>query len=412
MIKVVKAKLLLMCFVAGLLMAAPAGGGLKAQTVALPEVWKKDSTGHKLVHRLGMDVRPGYVVPTNSFFEGDNPAQKRIRQSLSVHLKYSFGFDENTLPGRLYPHAYQGIGVSYNTFFYPSGLGSPVAVYVFQGSRIARLSPTLSLDYEWNFGASFGWKKYDEESNPQNEVIGSDINAYINLGLFLNWRLAPQWNLTAGLDFTHYSNGNTHYPNAGVNPIGARIGVVRTLGNAGAADGRTPRPLSVRPCFGYDLVVYGATRKRAFADGNTAYIVPGSFGVVGLDFSPMYRFNKYFRAGVSVDAQYDESANIKDYRVEETSSDNVKFHRPPFRKQFAVGLSVRGELVMPIFSINAGIGRNLIYSGEDTKGFYQVLALKTFVTQRLFLHVGYQLSRFKDPNNLMLGLGYRFQAGR
>lgn len=26
----------------------------------------------------------------------------------------------------------------------------------------------------------------------------------------------------------------------------------------------------------------------------------------------------------------------------------------------------------------------------------------------LFLHVGYQLHDFKDPNNLMLGLGWRF----
>ena len=63
---------------------------------------------------------------------------------------------------------------------------------------------------------------------------------------------------------------------------------------------------------------------------------------------------------------------------------------------------------MPIFSVNVGFGRNLIQQGEDTRGFYQVLALKTFVTPRLFLHVGYQLHDFKDPNNLMLGLGWRF----
>ena len=74
----------------------------------------------------------------------------------------------------------------------------------------------------------------------------------------------------------------------------------------------------------------------------TFVLYPALFGIVGLNFNPMYNFNKYFRAGVSVDAQYDESANIKDYRVEESSSSDVKFHRPPFHKQFAVGLSVRG----------------------------------------------------------------------
>lgn len=93
-------------------------------------------------------------------------------------------------------------------------------------------------------------------------------------------------------------------------------------------------------------------------------------------------------------------------------SGDLKFHRPPFRKQFAMGLSLRAELVMPVFSINVGVGRNLIYSGGDMKGFYQILALKTYVTRHLFLHVGYQLSKFKDPNNLMLGIGYRFHDKR
>ncbi len=126
----------------------------------------------------------------------------------------------------------------------------------------------------------------------------------------------------------------------------------------------------------------------------------------------MYNFNKYFRAGVSVDAQYDESANIKEYKVYESNGGDMKFHRPPFSEQFAVGMSARAELVLPIFSINVGIGRNVICKGDDTTGFYQVLALKTSVTRNLFLHVGYQLSKFKDPNNLMLGFGYRFHNKR
>ena len=322
-----KTKLLLL-YIAGLLAVCPMGGNLMAQTATQPDVLKNDTVSHKLIHRLGLDVRPSYVTPTNDFFDGDNMHQQRIRQALSVHLKYAFQFDKNSSLGRLYPHAYQGIGVSYNTFFCPSELGNPIAVYAFQGSRIAQLSPRLSFDYEWNFGASFGWKKYDRTYNPQNEVIGSKINAYINLGFFLNWQLNSQWSLTAGMDFTHYSNGNTHYPNSGVNPIGGRVGIVRTFGD-GATTVQGFKSLSIKPYISYDLVVYGATRKRGFVDGYDVCLVPGSFGIVGLNFNPMYNFNKYFRAGVSVDAQYDESANIKDYRVEESSSSDVKFASLP-----------------------------------------------------------------------------------
>ena len=364
-------------------------------------------------HGIGLDVRPGYVVPTNSFLEGDNMQQKTIEQSLSLHLKYAFQFGKDSRLGRMYPHAYQGIGVSYNTFYCPAELGNPVTVYAFQGAPIVRLSSRLSFDYEWNFGASFGWKKYDEQYNPQNEVIGSKINAYINLGLLLNWQFHPQWKLAAGVDLTHFSYGNTHYPNGGLNIIGGRVGIVRTFGDTDDASGAiAPERLFIKPHVSYDLVIYGATRKRGFVKDNVPSLVPGSFGIVGLNFAPMYNFNNYFRAGLSVDAQYDESANIKDYKLEGSYMNDIKFHRPPFREQFAVGLSLRAELVMPIFSINAGIGRNLICRGDDTNGFYQILALKTYITRHLFLHVGYQLSKFKDPNNLMLGIGYRFHDKR
>ena len=386
-----------------------AGGVVRAQSLQQ----SSDTLRHRPSHSIGFDLRPSYVFPTRSFFTGDNAAGKPINTALSAHLKYAFRFSPDSRLGRLYPYAYQGIGVAYNTFFNSSEVGTPVAVYAFQGSRIAKLAPGLTLDYEWNFGASFGWKRYNPETNYYNDVVGSRINAYINAGFFLNWQVAPQWSLTAGVDLTHYSNGNTNYPNSGVNTVGARIGLVRTFGGsaaepATASVGKEEESSSWAGRISYDVVLYGSTRRRGILLDNGPLLVPGSFGVAGLNFNPMYQVNRYFRAGVSVDAQYDESANLKDYHVEGTSGGDIKFYRPPFREQFAVGLSLRAELNMPIFSVNVGFGRNLIQQGEDTRGFYQVLALKTFVTPRLFLHVGYQLHDFKDPNNLMLGLGWRF----
>lgn len=264
-----------------------------------------------------------------------------------------------------------------------------------------------------------GWKKYDAESNPYNRVVGSKMNAYIHLSFLLNWQLDAQTNLRAGIGATHFSNGNTAYPNAGVNTLGASIGLTRYFGGtsratlADGSSGIVRRP-PFKPYVSYDLIVYGATRKKGvFPEGGNPVLVPGSFGILGLNFTPMYNFSRYFRAGASVDAQYDESANISSYianSVGQPDAETIKFYRPPFREQFAVGLSVRAEVVMPIFSINLGIGRNVICKGVDTDSFYQVLALKTDITKNLFLHVGYQLHDFKDPNNLMLGLGFRFNA--
>lgn len=377
-----------------------------------------DTLRRKPVHQLGIDLFPGYVLPTHRFFRGDNAVGKPVRSTFSAHLKYAFRFGEDTYFGRNYPHTYQGIGVAYNTFSNSSEIGNPLALYVFQRARIVPLAPRLSLDYEWNFGASFGWKKYDEVANPYNQVVGSPVNAYINLGFLLNWKIASGWSLLAGVGVTHFSNGNTRYPNSGVNSVGPRVGIVHAWGD----EGRHGRSLSAgadrfAPYVSYDLVLYGATRKKGFLTDTEpvkAILASGSFGILGLNFNPMYNFSRYFRAGVSLDAQYDESANIKNHiagDVTEAGSDeDVRFYRPSFREQFGVGISLRGELVMPVFSINVGIGKNFICKGGDLDKFYQVFALKTHLSRRFFLHVGYQLYKFKEPNNLMLGIGYRFRG--
>ncbi|MCM1137393.1 MAG: acyloxyacyl hydrolase [Muribaculum sp.] len=360
---------------------------------------------------IGIDLRPSWVAPTSGLLKGDERGERQVWGAFAPHLRYSFKFNpENTRVGQLYPHTYQGIGVAYTQFFKKAMLGHPVNLYLFQGSKITSLSENLSLDYEWNFGASAGWKKFDPVNNVEGGPIGSHVNAYISLSFLLSYKIDHRWKLIAGVEGSHYSNGNTHLPNSGVNLFGARVGVTYTTGEDKSASYLTLPTPEVRKKLGYDLTIYGATRQRIYyADKqSTGEYIPGSFGVVGLNFAPMYRFNKYLRTGVSADLQYDESANISKYHVEDTYGDDIKFYRQPFKDRFSAGLSLHAELTMPIFSVNVGIGRNVIASGPDTRIFYQTLALKAYVIKGVFLQAGYQLRNFHDPNNLMLGIGYTF----
>lgn len=379
----------------------------------------QDSIPRKIIHVVGLDFKPAYTFPTKSFFRGENLSQSPIRTNLSGHIKYGFKFSPDSYMGKMYPNTIQGIGIGYNTFNNPKEVGNPLAVYVFQTSRIASITKNLSFDYEWNFGASFGWKKYDAEKNPFNTIVGSKTNAYINLGFLFNWQMTNEIALRAGIGLSHYSNGNTRYPNFGVNTLDGRIGVIWCPQDETKSELKNNRPAvtpkyGFKPYISYDLIIYGATKKKGITwqDG-TGMVIPGNFAVAGLNFNPMYNFNKYFRAGLSLDAQYDESANITDHIANtSTPTDDVKFFRPPFIEQFSLGLSARAEIVMPIFSINLGIGKNFVCRGDDTNSFYQTFVLKTHITNKIFLHVGYQLYKFKNPNNLMLGIGYKFNAGK
>ena len=175
------------------------------------------------INHLSVNLRSGYLAPTHPFFRGENESGERLNLSSSVHLQYAFSFPSGTYLGKTFPTAYQGIGVGFNNFYDNKEIGRPTAVYLLQGARLAKLSPCIDLSYEWNFGISFGWHPYKEYENSYNMVVGSRANAYINFGLLLDWRITPSWNMKFGLEATHFSNGNTKYPNAGVNTLGGRI---------------------------------------------------------------------------------------------------------------------------------------------------------------------------------------------
>ena len=359
------------------------------------------------IHRIGLEARPGYIFPTSSFFRGENLDNRPIENSLSLHLKYSFQFHPDTYTGRIYRGAYQGIGVAYYNMYEKQQLGNPLTVYLFQGARITRFNQRLSLNYEWNFGASFGWKPYHSDLNPYNKVIGSKVNAYLNTNFYFNWMLSPQFDFTTGVAVTHFSNGNTKFPNAGLNSIGLKVGLVY---NINRKEEYFTKPLYQSPVpkfprhISYDLVLFGSWRRKGVTIGEGQMVAsPEAYPVLGFNFAPMYNFGYKFRAGISLDGVYDGSANV--YSPDGYGNE---FLKPSAGKQLALGVSGRAEYVMPYFTVGIGLGTNVIHAGGDLKSFYQILALKIEVTRSSFLHIGYNLQDFHDPNYLMLGFGFRF----
>lgn len=362
----------------------------------------------KFIHQIGAEIRPGYIIPSNSFLESDNGKGKAIRNSVSTHLRYSFQSQPNTCTDLIYGGVYQGLGIAYFNFGEPEELGSPFAFYLFQGARIAKLDSRVSLNYEWNFGLSGGWKPYDYNDNYYNKIIGSKLNAYINVNVYLNWILSRQFDLTTGIDLTHFSNGNTKFPNAGLNTTGLKVGLVYNFNRATdkLSSTRNFRIPEFNHHMSYDLVMFGSWRRKGVAFGDVQVASPHAYTVFGFNFAPMYSLGYKARVGVSLDGVYDGSANV--YTADYISGTDQEFYTPSLSKQLALGLSGRFEYVMPYFRVNLGLGANVLHQGKDLRGIYQVLALKTDLTRNLFLHIGYCLQDFHDPNYLMLGIGFRF----
>ena len=383
----------------------------------------EDSLANRLprrfVHGLGVEARPEYVFPTHPFLRGENPERKLIRGAFSTHFKYALHYQPGSIYDRIYGNVYQGIGLGCYSFGESRQIGNPVAFYLFQGARIARICPWLSFNYEWNFGLSGGWKPYDEQYNSYNKMVGSKINAYLNANFYLCWALSPRLSLTSGVTLTHFSNGNTSFPNAGVNTLGGKLGVEynfyrkEDLTSLHAAASYHIPPFQRH--VSYDFVFFGSWRRKGvYVESGKQIASPGSYPVAGFNFAPMYNLNYKLRFGVSLDGVYDGSANVyTEDRIVEYDYDGGsgtsgrRFLVPGIQHQLALGLSGRAEYVMPFFTIGVGLGTNVLGRG-DLRGLYQVFALKIDMTRSSFLHIGYNLQNFQTPNYLMLGLGFRF----
>lgn len=376
-----------------------------------------DSTECRWRHGIELSGRAAPVLRSSSMLRGENATGRGVNAAFAGDIHYTMRMPRGSHWDRYYPHAYQGAGIGF-TAFSPDGLtGTPFNLYVLQGSRIASLTPALSLDYEWNFGASFGWRKISNDDPFDSSDIdgfGSKVNAYINIDFLLKYRISRHLTLVGGVGISHFSNGNTDYPNPGVNAVWARLGVAYSLG-AVAPDSRADWT-GFEPGMVYDVTAYGAWR-RGFFDSSVATgasepdeaLVPGHFGVAGFNINPMWRFNPVLAAGASVDGQYDDCANLSPYYEPNSPVDDPRFYRQPFSHRCSLGVSLRAELTMPIFAVNVGVGHSIwAPGGPDMRGWYQTFTLKTFITKRLYLSTGYRLLRWRDPGNLMLGVGYRF----
>lgn len=374
-----------------------------------------DTIPHPLVHRLGVSIGADYVPPTMTDEICEKiPKEDRIDiyTALPVNLRYSFSFTDPRVRNYL-PGGYQGVSLGIFNFGGAEkhgiskssrNIGYPFLAYIFQGGPFHKFNPNLSLDYEWNFGASFGWKPYSEENKYFNLRVGSRVNAYLHLGMNLRWKLNNFTSLWAGVAISHFSNGNTSFPNPGVNTFGLQLGMELTL-NPKAESYPEVLPDTIRKRkLQYNISAWGSTRKRVYRGGEEPVLLPGHYACAGLSFSPMVRLNTWWSVGGAADILWDRSSDMKRNYIEGSTTEDIKFHTPSVWRQISLGVSVHGELHMPIFTLNVGCGVNLKAPWEN-RGTYQNITLKTYLCEHIFINIGYQLRNFHQQSCLMLGLG-------
>lgn len=292
-------------------------------------------------------------------------------------------------------------------------------MYLHQSADVLDFSPSLSVGYDWNLGAAYGWKTIngtdimlDSYTNP---FISTNTTVYVAVGLYLAY--SPNRSITyrIGPEYTHFSNGDTSYPNHGVDLISLKMEVSRNMysrklecSGIHSDMGHQARQedKSSKSAMRYDLMLYGGLRADKGMVNKRPYIINEAFPVAGVMFNPLYSLTKNISAGLSADFIFDRSSDL--IVAADDNGDMISYGYPSPSRQMSFGLSLRGELTMPIFSVNLGFGYNLVSPGDDLKGCYALFILKSFITDRLNLNFGYRLSTNLHVRNLIFGLGWSF----
>ncbi|MCB9034491.1 MAG: acyloxyacyl hydrolase [Chitinophagales bacterium] len=104
-------------------------------------------------------------------------------------------------------------------------MGNAYAAFVYWKYPIVR-SKIVDFNIKMGIGAAYATKKYDEKENSYNNVLGSKLNAFVELRFGLEWKIASQVKLITAFTYSHYSDGAVKLPNLGINTPTGTLGII------------------------------------------------------------------------------------------------------------------------------------------------------------------------------------------
>ena len=267
-----------------------------------------------------------------------------------------------------------GVGVSYLNFGNDKFLGSGIAAYgymnqPFYNGRHFRIGirPTVGLaavTKTYRNTLPEGYKPYYQKDGGfklSNQSIGSILNAYLALDLYMDFPIKDGWEITLSGGWHHISNGSVMHPNAGYNMFGGEIGVRY---QPSAVSYQKPKPDVPRKLYdgvdkkwAVEISATGGIKQNYYADNQDGQKF---YGVATLKAAAYWVPVSIFRIGAGVDAFYDGyySAVSKDFKDQNPDAPVTYFGKTYLKEGnvkncFRVGISIQPEFI--IGKLTAGI---------------------------------------------------------
>jgi hypothetical protein len=362
---------------------------------------------------LSLRVESGYVFPTNDFVRKED-----IPKYSSLSFKYALRPQRDQWEDIAYGMPYLGVGL-YTATFYKKDLGIPFSIFLFQGATITEFVPgSITFHYEFNLGYSANWKAYDRFDNPNNIAVGSSENIHVGGGLYLKFLVNRKWDINIGLAVTHFSNGATKMPNKGLNLGTPYVELTYKFNDPDPEKTKVEGnliPPQIEKRIDHDFLLTFSSRQiyhSTVGTGLTSQFVDHKFKVWGFSYAPLVINNYKYKWGPSIELVYDESAGATAWREQHPEDlhfyDRIKLGK--VEERFSLGISAKGEIVMPRFSFFANVGYDIFLGNESNSRFYQIVGVKVYLNDRIFGTFGIRATHFSKAQFIFWSGGYTLKG--
>lgn len=249
-------------------------------------------------------------------------------------------------------------------------------------------------------GITYNLEEYNDENNPINDAFGARAAVYFGLDFNFAYRFTRELDLTYGVGFTHFSNGNLYEPNLGLNLLGFAIGMKYNYNasqrfvdkdpytkNLLQARFKTPEKTKVEKINENAISLYLASgAKQNSSDRGTGRQFGVFTGIVDYE----HRFNTIHGITGGFDFFYDNS-----FREFDTAGDRS-----------SVGVHLGYDLHLWKLVIKAQIGTYLT-DDLDKGAYFMRPALRFNINKTFFAQAGLKTLDGGSADYIEFGLGFR-----
>ncbi len=291
---------------------------------------------------------------------------------------------------RTYKNPEKGIGIFAVDFGNPEQLGQGIAIFPFVNFP---LNPNgkFKLYVRSSDGIGYITKPFDRVTNHKNNIIGTHVNAFVNLRLNTVFYPSKKIRMETGIGLTHFSNGSWAKPNLGINLATINLGI-----SFQKSEIKSKKNLSDTSSY----KKYSFTAIAAAGPNETSPPNGKKYGGYTLSFSGWKQVSNKSKFGMGLEFFYDFS------NIEDAKRDSA-FDTSKSLNNLQAGMKFGYELVIGKISLPLEMGGYLFTKTKLDGLIFHRIGIRYYVNKHLIINYPLK-THWATAENLEFGIGYRF----